>query len=207
MIIFLALLLLPSSLYPMLDFPQNDEELFQSCQEGLQTYYGNYIPAPPCLGLILLHPGFLEFMQEVAGQDALWLNRPDEVFGHLVHIIGNRTGYFSNKPLVARVLDTFLTAAEQRGRAQFINSSTRINEHRILSISIEKNNLECAEVALKHKASLGIQCYSKEDRKHYYPLKFACKQFGPNSPMVQLLREQGATLLPEDKDLLFSRIA
>ena len=92
---------------------------------------------------------------------------------------------FSDIPLLARVVDIFLTAAEHKGHAQFINTLTLTNHSCILSQAIEKNNLACAEVALKHNASLAIQCYSQKDRTHYYPLLYACKTFGADSPMVK----------------------
>lgn len=205
LILFLLLLLVPASAYSMQDyfghFPQNNEKVFQECQSSLQAY-DDFIPGSPAIGLISQHPGFLELMQQIANQDALWRNRPDRALMLLIDMIENRTHNFSNKPLIAHVLDIFLTSAKQKGHSQFVNSLTPTGHRSILGMAIQKSNLACAQKALESGASLAIQCYSENDRQFYYPLKFALKKFGPHSPLVELLLAYNAPILPEDQHLL-----
>lgn len=204
MIILLALLLLSSSTYSMLDYMgrplRNSEAVFKDCQESL-ALYDDFLPGAPAMSLIAAHPKFIELMQRIANQDALWIKRSGRVLSVLVAMIYNSRDFsdFSDIPLLARVVDIFLTAAEHKGHAQFINTLTLTNHSCILSQAIEKNNLACAEVALKHNASLAIQCYSQKDRTHYYPLLYACKTFGADSPMVELLCKYKAPMPPEDR--------
>lgn len=181
-------------------FPQNNEEVFQDCQKALQTL-DDFIPGSPAVGLITKCPGFLELMRQIANQDALWHNCPDRALMLLIDMIENRTCTFSDKALVTKVLDIFLIAASQKGHTQFVGSVTP-GYRSILSMAIQTNNLACAQKALEHGTHFNIDCYSKKGRQFYYPLKAACKEFGPESPMVQLLLAHGAPILPEDRHLL-----
>ena len=66
MIILLALLLLSSSTYSMLDYMgrplRNSEAVFKDCQESL-ALYDDFLPGAPAMSLIAAHPKFIELMQ------------------------------------------------------------------------------------------------------------------------------------------------
>lgn len=211
MIIFLALILFSPSVYSMGNYygrrPQNNEKVFQECLNALDTYDDGIIGYPG-MSLIVEHPHFLELMQRTADQDALWINRRERALTLLIDCIEDRMTHFRIKPSTIQVqlLGVFLTAAAQKGHTDFINSQTLISRQTLLGQAIQENNIACTQKILEYKPSLDIQCYCNKAKQPHYLLKAAYLDFGPQSEMVQLLRAHGATLKPEDKDLLLKSL-
>lgn len=187
---------------------QNDDNQFQECLNALDVY-DDTILGYLAIRDIVEHPRFMELIQRTADQDALWINRPERALRLLIDCIEDRWEHFRINPSTIQVqlLEIFLTAATQKGHTGFIDSQILISRQTLLGQAVQKNNIACFQKILEYKPSLDVQCYCKKDQQFYYPLKFACIEFGPQSQMVQLLRAHGAHLKPEDKHLLLKRIA
>lgn len=203
MLLFLILLLFSSSTYSMMfGLGSRAQDAVIQCYWRDLELYNDFIPGYPCLGLIVEHPGFTELMKQIADQDALWI-RQDCVLSLLLNVIEDRGFCFLDKSRIPQLLGIFLSAAKQKGHIHFVDSVLHPHNPRcLLSVAIQKNNPECAKKALEYGASLEAPCYSQKDSQFYYPLKFACKEFGPESPMVESLCAHGAPLLAQDKHLL-----
>lgn len=180
MLIFLLLLLIPSSFYAM-DYESEESEFFCTRNSIITTY-------------VFYRHDSARIAEETS---RLVKNKPNIAHRIALHLIRNpeRIGY--GDEAVTQALEFLLRAAEQH-YPQFVDKVT--NGDSILRASVEEKKDKCTEIALKHGGNLNIYWY--KGKELYYPLKFACKKCVPNHPLIKLLRDYGAGLRHEDRHLL-----
>lgn len=191
--LFLTLLIfLFNSFFAMTD-KQTVENCYQKCKDELQLV--DFVPTPFQFKLLMMHGEGRDLIKKIAQQDFLWQGKKDLLGWSLARptLIRLIIGLECKDSQTATILNIFLTTAKEKGYFKFINS-----KHFIMSIlkhAIESNNVDCTKVALAHddNGSLDIRCFSMTNGDKYRPLEFACKEFGSESKMVDVLLSHSAT--------------